>query len=261
MSNRMKEKLANGESVFGFWSMIPSPMVAHVMASSGADFVISDLEHGNASLETLEAVNYAVRSTGSTPICRLPRSGPEEILKVLEVGVESVLMSHVGSAEEAQKLANSCLYPPQGARGLSPFTSVHGYDGLRIDQTMAEANDEIFVGALVEGKSVLSALPAIASTPGLDMIYLGLFDLASSLGHAGNPDHPEVNELVAHVVDVATSHGKIAGTVARDKKSMADLLDRGFRFIAFRNDTALLMQACRSAMLDFDELNRKDRQC
>ena len=261
MSNRMKEKLLKGEAVFGFWSMIPTPMVAHVLASSGADFVISDLEHGNASLETLEAVNFAVRSTGATPICRLPRSGPEQVLRVLEVGVQSVLMSHVGSVEEAQTLVDSCLYPPAGARGLSPFTSTHGYDGLRIEQSMAKANEETFVGALVEGKSVLSQLSTIASIPGLDMIYLGLFDLASSLGHAGNPDHPEVYELVAHVVDVVNKCGKIAGTVARDKNSMAGLIDLGFRFISFRNDTALLMQSCRTAVSDFDELVGRNTQC
>ena len=254
MSNAMKAKLTKGDPVFGFWSMIPTPMVAHVMASSGADFVITDLEHGNASIETLEAVNYAVRSTGATPICRLPRSGPEDVLRVLEVGVQSVLMSHVGSVSEAQALVDSCLYPPAGARGLSPFTAIHGYDGLQIDRSMARANDDTFVGALVEGTSALSDLRGIASTPGLDMIYLGLFDLASSLGHAGNPDHPEVHELVAHVVAVVNSCGKIAGTVARDKKSMVDLLELGFRFISYRNDTALLMQACRTAVSDFNLL-------
>jgi len=121
---------------------------------------------------------------------------------------------------------------------------------------MSIANEQMFVGALVEGRDALSDLEAIASTPGLSMIYLGLFDLASSLGHAGNPDHPEVRELVAYVVEVVNSCGKIAGTVARDRDSMADLLDMGFRFIAYRNDTAILMQACRTAVSDFNECGR-----
>jgi 2-keto-3-deoxy-L-rhamnonate aldolase RhmA len=255
MINRMKEKLSKGDAVFGFWSMIPAPMVAHVMASSGADFVICDLEHGNASMETLESVNYAIRSAGATPICRLPRSGPEEILRVLEVGVQSVLMSHVGSVREAQELVKSCLYPPEGKRGLSPFTANHAYEGLKIEQSMAEANKETFVGALVEGTSAITELSAIANTPGLDMIYLGLFDLASSLGHAGDPDHPEVLELVKHVVDVVNRSGKVAGTVARDSGSTQNLLQLGFRFIAFRNDTAMLMQACRTAVTDFNNMS------
>jgi len=126
---------------------------------------------------------------------------------------------------------------------------------------MARANDDTFVGALVEGTSALSDLRGIASTPGLDMIYLGLFDLASSLGHAGNPDHPEVYELVVHVVNVVNSCGKIAGTVARDKKSMVDLLELGFRFISYRNDTALLMQACRTAVSDFNVLRGDGPGC
>jgi 4-hydroxy-2-oxoheptanedioate aldolase len=254
VTNALKQKLDRGEPVFGFWSMIPSPMVSHVMASSGADFVISDLEHGNSTLESLEAMNYAIRAAGATPICRLPKSGPEHILQVLEVGLQSILMSHISTPGEAQALVGSCLYPPRGDRGLSPFTSTHGYDGSALGESMADANEQMFVGALVEGRSALAELATISATPDLDMIYLGLFDLASTLGHADDPDHPEVRELVGHAVSEIRRSGKIAGTVARDFNSMAELLELGFQFIAYRNDTALLMQACRSAATDFEKL-------
>lgn len=249
--NRLKDCISGGGVAFGFWSMIPSPMVAHVLGSSGADFVIADLEHGNASLETLESFVYAVQSAGATPVCRLPRTGPEDVLRVLELGLQSVMMSHISSVGEAHALVSSCLYPPLGDRGLSPFTAVHSYDGRNLEESMRRANTDMFIGALLEGESALEDVGAIAATPGLDMVYLGLFDIASSTGHADNPDHPDVRRIMARSVDLIRGAGKCAGTVARDPESLKSLLDLGFQFIGYRNDTALLMQACRRAVHEF----------
>ena len=254
--NSLKQRLAAGEAVFGFWSMIPSVMVANILGASGADFVIADLEHGNADLETLEALNYAVRASGSTPVARLPHSTAAEILHVLEVGIDSILMSHIASKNEAQKLVDACRYPPLGTRGLSPFTTVHGYDGRDVYRTMGRANDEVLVGGLVEGVSGLSNVNAIADVEGLDIVYLGLYDLASSLGHADDLDHPEVRAVLVESVEAITAAGKVAGTVARDTATMKDLHNLGFKFIAYRNDSALLMQGCRNAVGDFASMIR-----
>jgi 4-hydroxy-2-oxoheptanedioate aldolase len=252
--NRLKQRLASGEVVFGFWSMIPSPMVANIMASSGADFIILDLEHGNAGLESVENLNYAIRSGGAAPCGRLPYSTNSEILRVLEVGVDSILMSHVSSVEDAKRLVGACLYPPLGVRGLSPFTTVHGYDGSDLGRSIPQANENMLVGALLEGLGALNASRKIAEVEGLDIVYIGLFDLASSLGHPGDLNHPEVRTLLFRAVEATLAAGKVPGTVARDAESTVDLLQLGFRFIAYRNDSTLLMQACRGALATFREI-------
>lgn len=253
--NDIKDKLARGETTFGTWSMIPSPMVANVLARSGADFVIIDLEHGPASLDTLESIVYAVEAGGAEPIVRVPRSTSEDILRVLEVGVDSIMMSHVGEPEDAKALVSDCMYPPDGSRGLSPFTRVHDYAEDRLAEKMMETNTSLLVGALVEGDAGIANLEAIASTPGLDLVYFGIYDMASTMGIPGDLDNPRLVEVLKRCVSIVESAGKAAGTVARDVKSLEVYAGLGFRFLAYRNDTSMLMEAARVGVTAFNGLS------
>jgi 4-hydroxy-2-oxoheptanedioate aldolase len=220
MKNKLKEKLAAGKIVFGSWSMIPSPMVANVMAESGIDFLIADMEHGPISLETLENMIYATEAGSSTLIARLPNSSDEEILKVLEVGTQSIMMSHVKNFETAQRFEKATQYPPSGSRGLSPFTRNHKYSDYQISQKMIEVNSNIFTGVLVEGAEGLGALEEISNLANLDMIYFGIYDLASSMGIPGELDNPKLLEKLKKSVEIVKANGKVAGTVATSPKKM-----------------------------------------
>ena len=253
MENKLKEKLAAGKLVFGSWSMIPSPMVANVMAESGIDFLIADMEHGPISLETLENMIYAAEAGGSTLIARLPNSSDEEILKVLEVGTQSIMMSHVKNLETAQRFEKATQYPPSGSRGLSPFTRNHKYSDYQISQKMNEANSNIFTGVLVEGAEGLSALEEISSLDNLDMIYFGIYDLASSMGIPGDLDNPKLLEKLKKSVEIVKANGKVAGTVATSLKRIRFYKEIGFNFIAYKNDTSLLMESISAGISEFNK--------
>jgi 4-hydroxy-2-oxoheptanedioate aldolase len=249
--NNLKEKLSEGKTVFGSWSMIPSPMVANVMAESGIDFIIADLEHGPISLETLENIIYATEAGGASLIARLPNCADEEILKVLEVGIRSVMMSHVKNVETARRFENATKYPPTGSRGLSPFTRIHKYSDEQISQKMLSANREIFTGVLVEGAEGLSSLEEIASLKNLDMIYFGIYDLASSMGIPGELDNPQLIDQLKKSVDIVKASGKVAGTVATNLQRIGFYKQIGFNFIAYKNDTSLLMQSISAGLSEF----------
>lgn len=253
MKNKLKEKLAAGKIVFGSWSMIPSPMVANVMAESGIDFLIADMEHGPISLETLENMIYATEAGGSTLIARLPNSTDEEILKVLEVGTQSIMMSHVKNLETAQRFEKATQYPPSGSRGLSPFTRNHKYSDYQISQKMIEANSNIFMGVLVEGAEGLSALEEISSLNNLDMIYFGIYDLASSMGIPGDLDNPKLLEKLKKSIEIVKANGKVAGTVATSPKRIRFYKEIGFNFIAYKNDTSLLMESISAGISEFNK--------
>jgi len=253
LENKLKEKLAAGKIVFGSWSMIPSPMVANVMAESGIDFLIADMEHGPISLETLENIIYATEAGGSTLIARLPNSSDEEILKVLEVGTQSIMMSHVKNFETAQRFEKATQYPPSGSRGLSPFTRNHKYSDYQISQKMNEANSNIFTGVLVEGAEGLSALEEISSLNNLDMIYFGIYDLASSMGIPGDLDNPKLLEKLKKSVEIVKANGKVAGTVATNLERIRFYKEIGFNFIAYKNDTSLLMESISAGISAFNK--------
>ena len=251
LKNKLKEKIAEGKTVFGSWAMIPSPMVANVMAESGIDFLIADLEHGPISLETLENMIYATEAGGSTLIARLPNSTDEEILKVLEVGTQSIMMSHVKSLETALRFGRATQYPPSGSRGLSPFTRNHKYSDDQISQKMIEANANIFTGVLVEGAEGLDALEEISNLENLDMIYFGIYDLASSMGIPGELDNHKLVEKLKKSVEIVKSNGKVAGTVATNLQRIGFYKEIGFNFIAYKNDTSLLMQSISAGVSEF----------
>src|SRR5438067_2406793 len=119
--NRLKTKLRAGGRVFGTWSMLASPAVADVVGQAGLDFIVIDMEHGPMTYETAERQIFAAESSGCTPIIRLGEGHEPSILHALEIGAQSLLVSHVSSVDEAQEIVRAAKYFPEGERGLSPF--------------------------------------------------------------------------------------------------------------------------------------------
>ncbi len=252
--NKLKRALHGGERVFGTWSMLGSYTVINTLAHAGLDFVVIDMEHGPMGFETVEQQINAAEVDGLSPIVRLGDSRDSYLLHALEIGAQSIMCSHVATAAEADRIVKACLYHPEGDRGLSPFTRGHGYSDVGLTEKLADANREMFVGVLVEGKEGIDNLEEIAKVPNLDMIYLGIYDISQSLGVPGQVDHPEVVKLVKECVKVITANGKIAGSVAKDQAYIDLLYQAGFGFIAYRVDCAVLREGFVQARGWFDEL-------
>lgn len=252
--NRVKAKLKAGGRVFGTWSMLASPAVMNVIGQAGLDFVIIDMEHGPMSFETAENQIYATESAGSTPIIRLGEGSEPSILRALEIGAQALMVSHVSSADEAHRIVRATKYYPDGDRGLSPFTRNHGYSDVNLAAKLRYANEQMFVGVLVEGQEGLDNLEAIAQVPGLDMIYLGVYDIAQSVGAAGNVNHPKVLTVVRDCVKLLEVKGLAAGSVARDKDYLQLLFEAGFRFISYRVDCAMLRDGFEAARHWYEKL-------
>ena len=122
-----------------------------------------------AEADTGLMVLQAGNSSGNWPV------NPENILRVLEIGTRALMCSHVATPAEAAQVASACRYPPEGTRGLSPFTRIHGYTDSEVPLKLRDANEQMFCGVLVEGREGLANLEAIAATPGGDMVYLGIY--------------------------------------------------------------------------------------
>ncbi|MBA3655786.1 MAG: hypothetical protein H0W69_00365 [Gemmatimonadaceae bacterium] len=235
--------------------MLSSPQVVNVMAQSGLDFLIIDLEHGPTTFETVEAQLYGVEAEGCTPIVRLGEASDTTILHVLEIGAQAILVSHVSTAAEAERIVRAAKYPPTGERGLSPFTRNHGFSDADLKSKLQRANDEMFVGVLVEGPEGIANLDAIASVPGLDLVYIGVYDVSQSVGAPGDLMHPEVVRVVKDCVRIIEGHGLAAGSVGRDRDYLQLLANAGFRFLSYRADSAILRDGLAAARVWYDELN------
>lgn len=252
--NRLKTRLKAGERVFGTWSMLASPSVVNVIGHAGLDFVVIDMEHGPMTFETAERQLFAAESAGCVPIIRLGEGHEPSILHALEIGAQSLLVSHVSTAEEARKIVRAAKYYPEGDRGLSPFTRNHAYSTAHLPEKLQAANEQLFLGVLVEGEEGIRNIPEIAQVQGLDMIYLGVYDMAQSAGVAGNIKHPKVIEAVQQSVTQIQQCGLAAGSVASDQEYLKLLYDAGFRFLSYLVDCAILRAGCETARGLYEEL-------
>jgi len=255
--NRVKERLEAGGVVFGTWLQSASPTVANILAHSGMDFVTVDMEHGPASFSEAESIMYAVEAGGSTPMIRLGEGSPPTVLRACDTGCQSVLVAHVQTPIEAESIVKAMRFFPDGERGMAPFTRMHDWSSENLAEKLAEANRWQLAGILVEDRVGLENLDAMLSITGLDLVYLGIYDLSQVVGFPGQVDHPEVLETVSAAVSRINAAGKVAGAVARDADHLRWLLKTGFRYISYLCDTALVSQRARAVMAEFKEVARE----
>ncbi len=241
MENILKRKLIKNKFVFGTWSSIPSPVITDILSNTKLDFVVIDLEHGFYSFTDVE---NAVRSTEGkkiTAIVRTQNASSDHILKCLETGVKSILVPHVSNEKIAKKIVESCYYRPIGKRGLSPYTRVHNYNDLTIKKTINAANRDILVGVLVEGNEGINNFESICKIKGLDLIYIGLFDLAQSIGiKDGSINTPKLKSIIKKFSKIAKKNNKFLGCMSNTVSQIKDLKKNNVQFIAYLNDAGAI---------------------
>lgn len=253
-TNEIKARLKAGEAVFGTWTASSSPMVANALAMSGLDFVTIDMEHGPTTMETAEAILYAVEAGGASPMIRMGEHADAQILNALDIGTQSLLFAHVPTADRAEELVQACTYAPRGKRGMAPFTRNHGYSSDDLAAKLASANDEMLVGVLVEDAEGVRNLADICAVPDLDLVYLGIYDISQELGKPGAVDDPEVEDVVRRCVETIEAADVAAGAVCRDREHAEFLLGLGFRYLSYLVDIAILHEGFSHARSWWDEL-------
>jgi len=253
IENLIKKRLKEGDKVFGTWSILSSPEAMSVMSAAGLDFIIIDMEHTPTSFETAQHQVFSTIQTTCTPIIRLGDKSESNILRALDLGTQSIMLSHVSSGEEARQIVRHSKYFPEGERGLSPFTIHHGYTDSNLRESMIQVNEQLFIGVLVEGEKGLENFKDIAAVDGIDMLYLGVYDITQSLGIPGDVFNPEVIKVLRKCVQISQDYGKAVGSVARDKEYLDLMLELGFSFVSYRNDSFVLREGLEEACGWFSE--------
>ncbi len=254
MTASMKSRMISGEAVFGTWCMLPTAGVVDVIARTGIDFVVIDLEHGSISLETAEEMVRAAQLHGCQPIIRVGDDQENTILHALETNAMAVMVPHVADASSARRIVNASRYAPLGARGLSPYTSCHGYTHDQLDTSLKRHARDTLVGVLVEGTAGINNLGEICAVEGIDLVYLGMYDISQSVGLPGQLEHPLVMEELAKCLEVIKSNKILAGTFAREIEAAREFASMGFSLVAYTADSYALTQYFKEAELRFRRL-------
>jgi 4-hydroxy-2-oxoheptanedioate aldolase len=234
-----KRRLAGDRAQIGMWVASASAYCAEICAGSGLDWLLIDGEHSPNDLRTVLAQLQAIDGYPIHPVVRPPNGDPVLLKQLLDIGVASLLIPMVEGAEQAESLVGAVRYPPRGMRGVGSSLARAARWG-RDRGYLAAADDGITLLVQVESRQGLEQLDAIVAVDGVDGVFIGPADLAASLGHLGQPEHPEVVAAVEGAITSITRSGKAAGVNAFAEPMARRYLEAGCRFVLVGADVTML---------------------
>lgn len=242
--NAVKQKLKGNEAVFG--TMIFeffTPGIAQIVKAAGADFILFDMEHSGIGIDVVKAQMAACRGLDLVPIVRVPTLQTHFIARCLDMGAMGVMVPMVETAAQAREIVNATRYPPTGRRGAAFGVAHDDYQGGAVAEKIEAANARTMVIALVETAEGIRNVDEIAAVDGVDVVWLGHFDLTNFMGIPAQFQHTDYLAAVEKLIAAAKKHNKTAGVMAADTSWGRDYMAKGFKAIAYGLDLVLFQRA------------------
>ena len=238
--NRFKARLGKGPQI-GFFATLGAPGLAELLAGCGFDWVLIDTEHSPIELPDVIAHLRAIEGAGLPALVRPAWNDRVTIKRLLDQGAQTLLIPYVENAEEARAAVASMRFPPHGARGVSGASRSSNY-GLDQDY-FARAEAELCLIVQIESTGALARIEEIAGVEGVDAVFIGPSDLAASMGHIGNPQHPEVQRAIDDGFRRVKALGKRCGYLTGNEAELRRRLADGVDFVSFATDAVFIRNA------------------
>lgn len=241
MSNKIKDSLQKGNTVYGPFCKIQDPTIVEIAALSNFDFVIIDMEHGPFSIESAQRMIRAAEARGITPVVRVTENNETLILRVLDIGAKCIQVPQICTKEDAQSVVKATKFFPQGERGMCRYVRAAEYTNIGPADHFGKANDDVISIIHIEGMEGIENLEEILSVEGIDIIFLGPYDLSQSCGVPGQVHHEKVVGAMKDAVKLARKHGKAVGTFTESIENAKKWKDIGVQYISYAVDVGLIM--------------------
>ncbi|MCJ7814027.1 MAG: aldolase/citrate lyase family protein [Candidatus Atribacteria bacterium] len=249
--NNLKKALHDSKIVFGPFLKITDPAVVEIMGFAGFDFVIIDEEHGPISMESAQNMIRAAESVNITPIIRVGDNNEALILRALDIGAQGIEIPQVNSRSDAVRAVKSVKYSPQGERGVCRYVRAANYSSIDKFKYFKSANDETMIIVHIEGVKGINNLDEILLVSGIDVIFIGPYDLSQSLGIPGEVNHPLVVEKMKEVILKCKENKVAVGTFADDVKTAKSWISLGIQYMSFSVDVGILYEASKNIINKF----------
>lgn len=230
LENSTKRKLQHGEAVYGCFFRYPVPTLAEFVAMQGWDFLLFDGEHGSLEPRDMEGMARACELHDITPIARITTNQPPVVLRYLDAGAHGVQVPWVNTAAEVEQVVTSAKYQPRGQRGLAGSRQGGWGNTESLADFTARANRETMVIIHIETAEAAAVVDEYAAIDDVDVLFIGPTDLSHSLGHPGNPGHPDVQKVMKRVAEVVVESDKALGIFAGSPAFAAEWHDKGARY-------------------------------
>jgi 4-hydroxy-2-oxoheptanedioate aldolase len=239
--NRLRQLWREGRPTFGAIATIPSIQTVQIMARSGMDWIIVDLEHGPIDLGSAHAMITATAGTPCVPMVRIAANEPWLAKAPMDLGALGINFPMICSRADAEKAVRSVRYPPKGDRLWGPFHAPFRWD-VSMPEYMATADDDMICMITIEHVEAVERIDEIMATPGIDLAVIGPGDLATSINKRGLPDDPEVAALMARAEEGILRSGVPIGGVARTAEQANRMIARGYVALALGFDWSLFQR-------------------
>jgi 2-keto-3-deoxy-L-rhamnonate aldolase RhmA len=243
----IRQRLKRGEPVLGQIVLeFFTPGLGPMLDACGLDFVIYDMEHGRCDIGMLEQMIASCRGSAIVPMVRVPDLNFAPLARVLDVGARGVMVPRVETREQAEEIVRALKYAPAGKRGVATGIA-HDLYRAGSGEFFAQCNEDIPVIIQVETVKGLENLEAIVSVPGVDVIWIGHYDLTVSMGIPAQFDHPRLMQAMDDLVAACKRHGVAPGFLAPTPESAAHWIGKGFRMMSLGSDIGVFMDAMRKS--------------
>jgi 4-hydroxy-2-oxoheptanedioate aldolase len=245
LESPLKAKLVSGEPVFGTFIKSASPALVEILGHVGFDYVLLDQEHSPVPIEHLEHLIRAAESAGTESVVRVPGISESNVLHPLDKGAAGLLVPMVNTPEMASNVVRFAKYSPAGSRGIDVYARSARFGAIPKEEYFAAANRRTLIAVQIEGAEGLANVCPIADVHGVDVVYVGPYDLSQSLGIPGQVNDRRVTEKVEQIASNVAARGKSVGIYVDDVPTARKYLQLGIRFITLCVDTTIFLRACR----------------
>ncbi|KAJ3528308.1 hypothetical protein NM208_g10261 [Fusarium decemcellulare] len=251
--NFFKTALSKGSgSSLGYWQMTPSANISRMLARvPSCDWVLLDCEHGDIDDRDMRECVPAIASAGASPIVRIPSTEPWLIKRALDAGAHGILVPLLRTAQEAKDIVKAAKFPPMGIRGFgSPYAMDRFNPMPTSDEYLQQANDSLLTLVQIETQSALDNLEEIAAVDGIDVLFVGPFDLGNSIGHPiiNGEIKPELRTAIYKILEVSHKAGKKCGVYTGSGERAKEYIEAGFDMVHVGTDHTILEIAMAAEM-------------
>ena len=241
----LKKRLKQGEALNGCWLNLGTSITAEIVGLAGFDWVLIDLEHGAGAEKDVLQQLQALQHTTAGAVIRVESAYRQRIHRVLDMGAEGVMCPRISTVTEAQEVAYSLHYPPNGKRGVAKMVRATGF-GKNFTDYYKESRDNILGIVQIETAEILNHLEEVAAIEGIDVLFIGPSDLTMELGIFGQFDHPVFKDALKATVNAAEKAGKATGILIFNPDDYKTYRDLGIRFIACGSDATFVAEGARN---------------
>lgn len=251
-ANRLLQTLRAGQPALGVWQMLPGANLTRTLARSSPhlSWLVVDQEHGNLSDDSMHDAVAAAAACGVSPIVRVPDAQHWMLKRALDAGAHGVVVPLLRDASQAREVVKWAKFPPRGTRGFGSPLPMEKFEQVGAVEYLQQANDATLVIVQIETDTALKNVKEIAAVDGIDVLFIGPFDLGNNIGHpiVSARRDKELEDAIETIHQAAREAGKTTGIYATSGEEAKGFVQRGFGMVSCVTDIPALAQGVKSAL-------------